>query len=57
MSVVNVSKALERDSNDSVNNYNMNITGDTSDIDDYSNADPSGYYGNISLRYFAASPV
>lgn len=45
------------DSNDSVNNYNMNITGDTSDIDDYSNADPSGYFGNISLCYFAASPV
>ncbi|KAL0742759.1 hypothetical protein Bca4012_084272 [Brassica carinata] len=43
-------------SDTSVNNgYIINID-DDSDYDDYSNPDPTSYYRNISLRYFAAEP-
>ncbi|KAG2299345.1 hypothetical protein Bca52824_035817 [Brassica carinata] len=41
----------------SVNNYNTNDIGDASDYDDYSNAYPTSYFRNISLRYFAAEPL
>ncbi|KAL0730146.1 hypothetical protein Bca4012_026239 [Brassica carinata] len=37
------------------NGYIINID-DDSDYDDYSNPDPTSYYRNISLRYFAAEP-
>nr|VDD25904.1 unnamed protein product [Brassica oleracea] len=45
------------ESEKSVNNYNTNDIVDASDYDDYSNADPSSYFRNISLRYFAAEPL
>ncbi|KAG2299346.1 hypothetical protein Bca52824_035818 [Brassica carinata] len=40
-----------------VSNYNTNDTGDASDYDDYTNADPTSYFRNISLRYFAVEPL
>ncbi|KAG5378173.1 hypothetical protein IGI04_026015 [Brassica rapa subsp. trilocularis] len=40
----------------SVNNYNNNDIGDSSDYDDYSNSDPTSYFRHISLRYFVAEP-
>ncbi|KAG2311947.1 hypothetical protein Bca4012_026463 [Brassica carinata] len=42
-------------SEQSVNNYNTYFV-DASDYDDYSNADPTSYFRNISLRLFAAEP-
>ncbi|KAG2265562.1 hypothetical protein Bca52824_072641 [Brassica carinata] len=41
----------------SVNNYDTNYIGDSSDSnDDHSNSDPTNYFRNISLSYFAAEP-
>ena len=45
------------ESEKSVNNYNTNDIVDASDYDDYSNADPTSYFRNISLRYIAAEPL
>ncbi|CAN7003142.1 unnamed protein product, partial [Brassica oleracea var. botrytis] len=45
------------ESEKSVNNYNTNDIVDASDYDDYSNTDPTSYFRNISLRYFAVEPL
>ncbi|KAG2324049.1 hypothetical protein Bca52824_006777 [Brassica carinata] len=45
------------DSDNSVNNYNLTITGDNSTYDDYSYLDPASYFRNISLRHFCADPL
>ncbi|KAG2306447.1 hypothetical protein Bca52824_026195 [Brassica carinata] len=45
------------DSDNSVNNYNLTITGENSCYDDYSDPDPASYFRNISLRYFCADPL
>ncbi|KAL0713685.1 hypothetical protein Bca4012_020663 [Brassica carinata] len=45
------------DSDNSVNNYNLTITGENSSYDDYSDPDPANYFRNISLRYFCANPI